>query len=121
MTEMAEAGVTDFQRHFAHVELTRAQQCGRLVHAQLTQILRDGLAGVIRKNAAQIKMTATDPAAEVLERWRVGRILAQKEDDLLGAFLGQALLARTKKFLFRRRLDQEGDGEFQRLALIPER
>ena len=98
-----------------------AQQFRRALHAKLPQALRDGLAGLRGKNAAQIKMAATDLAPQFLQRRRLGEILFQQKDDLLDALLREPLLARAEHFLFRRRLEQKRHGEFQRLALIPER
>src|SRR5262245_4246175 len=118
---MAWAGVAHFERRFRHVELTRSQQLSRFLHPKLPQVLRDGLAGLTGKNPAQIKMTAPDFASEFLERRRFRQVLFQEKDDLLDAFLGDALLAGAEQFILRRWLDQERDGQLERFALIPDR
>src|SRR5689334_17576242 len=66
-TEVTQAAVADFDRDFSHVVFARLQQVGRLFHAELTQVLRDGLAGLSRENAAEIEMAATDLLAEFLQ------------------------------------------------------
>src|SRR4051794_28033475 len=50
LAEMAGTGITDFQRGFGHVVLAGTQQLRGFLHAQPTQILRDRLAGLRRKN-----------------------------------------------------------------------
>ena len=65
--EMAETGVTDLQRDFRYIVLATAQELCGFVHAQLPEILRDGLACLRGKDAAEIKMAATDLLPEFLQ------------------------------------------------------
>ena len=119
--EVAQAVVANLQRGLGDVVLARLEQFRRTLHAQLAQMLRDGVAGLRGKNPAQIKMAAANFLAKFLQGRRLDEILFQQENHLFDAFLREPLLARTKHFLFRRRLEQKRDGQFQRLALIPQR
>jgi len=52
-------------------------------------------------------MTAPDLPAEIFERGWFREVLAKEKDDLLNAFLSEALLACAEEFLLRRRLHQK--------------
>ena len=75
--EMAQAVVAHFQRGLGDVVFAGLEQFRRALHAQLAQMLRDGVTGLRGKNPAQIKMAATDFFAEFFQRRRLGEILLQ--------------------------------------------
>ncbi len=58
--EMAQAVVADFQRGLGDVVFAGHEQFRRAFHAELAQMLCDGVAGLRGKNPAQIKMAAAD-------------------------------------------------------------
>src|SRR5689334_22174090 len=118
-TEMAEAGVTNFKRGFGHVVFAGTEQFGCTVHAEALQILRDGRTGFLREGAAQVKCTAPDLLAELLQRGRIREIAPQDGDDLFGAVLRETMLARTEELRVTR-LKKQLRHQLRRLALIPQ-
>ena len=80
-----------------------------------------GPAGVGGKSPAQIKRAAAGFSAQLLQDGRFRQVLFKQEDDLLDALPRDPMLARAEQFRFRRRLKEKGDGQFQSLALVPQR
>ena len=67
VAEMARAGIAHFQGHLGHVQFAGAEQFGGFFHPQPSQVLRDGLAGLAGKSAAQVKRAATDFLAQFFQ------------------------------------------------------
>ena len=113
--EVTQAVVTHFKRGLSDIVFAGFQQFGGAFHAQLPQMLGDGMAGLGGKYPAQIEMAAADFFPEFLQGRRPRQILFKQKNHLLDAFLREALLACAEHFLLRRRLEEKGKGQFKLL------
>src|SRR5208282_4792503 len=96
LAEMAEAGITHFQRRFRHVAFATLQQFGRTFHPKPAEILRYGRSRFRRESAAEMKRTATGFPPDLLQTERLDEMLPQKRHDPLYPFACQPLLAVTE-------------------------
>ena len=116
---MAEAVVADFERRFRHVAFTGSQEFRRPLHANVTQILLNRHASLLREKSAEIKRAAPHHAAEFLERGWLAEFLRQDGPDSLNSFLCRTLLPRAKQLAIRRP-EEKLSRQFERLALEPQ-
>jgi len=119
LAEMAERRITDFEGGFGDVVFAGLEEFGGAFHAEFAQVLGNGHAGLGGKGAAKVEGTASDFAPNLLEGKGFDEILAQKPDDLIDAFAGDALLAIAEIFIRPAALKKEFGHQFEDLALEP--
>ena len=120
LTEVAGAGVTHLHGCFRDVVFTGPKQLGCFVHAKLAQALGDGLARVVRKNAAQIEVAATNLSAEIFQRRRRGEVFLEQPHDLFHTLFRLSSLPCAEKLGIFGGFQKECRGQFNGLALIPD-
>ena len=74
---MAEAGVAHFQRRFGDIVFALTQQFSRSFESCLAEELLDSKAGGLGELPAQVERTAPHQPAQLLQRRRIGRAVAQ--------------------------------------------
>ena len=104
---MAQRRVADFHRRLGDVMAPAQEQFGGAFHPDLPDVLRNGHAHLLGKEAAEIKRTASDLRAERLDVGRISQMAAQDRGRALDPLLGDPFLALAKEFLRRRGLKED--------------
>src|SRR6202790_1322112 len=121
LTEMAQAGVADFQSGFGDIESAGPEQFGSSFHPKLAHVLWNRSACGGRKGSAQIKRTAPSRLAYFFQTGWIRYSLPQQSDHFFDPFNRKPLLSMAKEFLIILRDKKQFRCQFHRLRLIPDR
>lgn len=119
LAEVTQAVVAHFQGNFSHIVVPGSKQVGRLLKAELANVLGNGDPHFLGKRPTQVERAAADLLPEGFQGGRLGKIPLDAIDHPIHPAAGHPELPMAKKFLIRRRAEQKFPHEFDRLGLVP--
>jgi hypothetical protein len=119
LVKRTKARITDRHRRFRDAHFSRAEQLGSLFDTFNPQMPGNAGAGMLGKNAAEIKRTALHFLGQHVEGGRILNVPFQKKEDTFATFPVQALMPLAEKFRRGFWLKEQMRQYLRCLALVP--